>query len=250
MNIEADKKDKDKSLAQVIVELQTNTNYEIQIKTAADSPTNAVDGIVLVTMFGTKAEIVDLFVRNSETNVKDFERGKLDRFFFENLKNIGPMRKLCVKMEPMKDVGVMWKIEYIKIYYEHNCYTFFTPSALFDTKKNVKKFDFQPTLPETDLFRYDLVLQTGTEIGAGTDATVSINIFGMKTNLNKIVFDYKNMACKTKHLLASGQRCRFIFYAKDVGRIKKVEIGHDNKGRGSDWKLNYMIIKINEDLYM
>jgi hypothetical protein len=64
------------------------TNYEIQIKTANDFGTGT-DDIVRITLMGTSGDLANVQLKDSATNENPFERGQLDRFFFNDLDDVG-----------------------------------------------------------------------------------------------------------------------------------------------------------------
>ena len=74
----------------------------------------------------------------------------------------------------------------------------------------------------------------------GTDANVYISLIGPNGNeTGNIMLDKKNVQSKNKDLFETGQCDEFMLNTNsDIRDVKKVRIGHDNKGLGSGWHLN------------
>ena len=74
----------------------------------------------------------------------------------------------------------------------------------------------------------------------GTDANVYISLMGPNGNeTGNIMLDKKNVKSKNKDLFEAGQCDEFdVTIKSDINDVKKIRIGHDNKGLGSGWHLN------------
>jgi hypothetical protein len=64
------------------------TNYEVQIKTADDMGAGTDDS-VYITLFGTSGDLASILLNESATNKNPFERGQLDRFFLNDVDDVG-----------------------------------------------------------------------------------------------------------------------------------------------------------------
>ena len=80
--------------------------------------------------------------------------------------------------------------------------------------------------------QYEVKVYTGDIAHAGTDANVSINIFGENGDTGK-----RQLKKKFKDLFERGQVDDFKVEALDLGQLTKVIIEHDNKGFGAGWFL-------------
>ncbi|XP_063155355.1 oxygen-regulated protein 1 [Candoia aspera] len=85
-----------------------------------------------------------------------------------------------------------------------------------------------------NLIEHTIKVYTGDKRGAGTNASVHIILFGdmdtshliqLKTSL-----DHQNM-------FERGKTDTFKIKTKNIGRLQKIEIGHDGKGFGNGWFL-------------
>ncbi len=95
-------------------------DYEIQVKTAKDFAGTEVS--IMVSLFGAKGDLLDIPLKQSETNLKPFEKDKLDRFFFDKMKNIGELKQIKVKVESTGKQGTVWKVDFIKVFYDNSAY--------------------------------------------------------------------------------------------------------------------------------
>ena len=73
---------------------------------------------------------------------------------------------------------------------------------------------------------------TGDKKGAGTDANVSITIFGKSGQTDKLP-----LKSKSKNVFERNQSDIFTMKAKCVGPMTKIRIEHDNSGAAAGWYL-------------
>jgi hypothetical protein len=150
-----------------------STTYKITIKTSKDLEART-DSDIMLSIIGEKGELVDLELAKSETNKNAFEAGQTDVFTLNNLKNIGKIQKINLKIEPKGD-RVDWKADSVEIQKDSkDTYTFFINDTL--TKDN-KSIEITPSEPKKDSSRkedevkssnYVISVKTSIEIGAGT----------------------------------------------------------------------------------
>lgn len=87
---------------------------------------------------------------------------------------------------------------------------------------------------------YTVTVKTGTRDGAGTDAKVSIDVFG---NLDKFT-DEPLVNTKIKDPFEAGALETFTLNDEpDVGELDYIIIRHDNSGKKAGWFLDYVIIQ-------
>ncbi len=89
---------------------------------------------------------------------------------------------------------------------------------------------------------YKILFKTGDMHGAGTDADVSIVIFGSKLKTKEISLNKH----KNENVFENNKIDTFYIDTKDLGEINELKIWHNNKWPGADWYLDYVTI---EDLY-
>nr|XP_020651634.1 lipoxygenase homology domain-containing protein 1-like isoform X1 [Pogona vitticeps]XP_020651635.1 lipoxygenase homology domain-containing protein 1-like isoform X1 [Pogona vitticeps]XP_020651636.1 lipoxygenase homology domain-containing protein 1-like isoform X1 [Pogona vitticeps] len=90
-----------------------------------------------------------------------------------------------------------------------------------------------------DLVEHMVKVYTGDKRGAGTDANVHIILFGDKDTSPLIQL---NKSLDHQNPFERGKTDTFKIKTKNVGRLQKIEIGHDGKGFGSSWFLEQVEI--------
>lgn len=94
---------------------------------------------------------------------------------------------------------------------------------------------------------YKITVITSELKDAGTEADVYIKIFGKHSQTEKILLEKStNNRLKFK----SDQTDVFKVNDIDVGKIKKILIGHNNRGKNPSWHLKEVIIEKNDEKYV
>lgn len=78
--------------------------------------------------------------------------------------------------------------------------------------------------------KYETIVVTGFEKGAGTDANVFITIYGLNGDSGR-----RALRQKFRNLFERGKTNRFYLETLDMGELKKVKIEHDNSGLAPGW---------------
>ena len=89
-------------------------------------------------------------------------------------------------------------------------------------------------------------MKTSDDLSAGTDADVMISIFGTNGTLTDLPL---KKSLTNKNAFEQNFLDRFILYDKSIGKINKINIGHNGTKPGSSWKLDYVQIFVEKDLY-
>ena len=84
-------------------------------------------------------------------------------------------------------------------------------------------------------------VKTGDEFGAGTDANVFLEMFGEKGESGRLPLE---SAEKRGNKFERDQTDTFRLEASDIGRLKRIRIGHDGSGPGSPWYLQEVRIAV------
>ncbi|WP_131739818.1 PLAT/LH2 domain-containing protein [Actinomadura roseirufa] len=84
--------------------------------------------------------------------------------------------------------------------------------------------------------RYEITVETGNVENAGTDANVSITLYGQTTSAGPIGLD------DSRDNFERGATDRFVVDLTPVGRLLSIVIGHDNSGNKPGWYLNRVFI--------
>ncbi len=85
--------------------------------------------------------------------------------------------------------------------------------------------------------KYKITFKTGTQSGAGTDAEVSLRIFGSKVNSNEITLESRLSQFE------NGSLDSFFIETDDLGELQRLIVSHNNKLLGANWYLDEVIIE-------
>ncbi|GAB1599833.1 hypothetical protein Ahia01_000260700, partial [Argonauta hians] len=100
--------------------------------------------------------------------------------------------------------------------------------SLFHTDGQTQRVLFPQILTKTD---YEIVIVTGNDSEAGTDANVFLTIFGKKGTHRKVQFSNEDQGFQR------GSSRLFHVKANDIDPLRKIHIEHDGKGKSSHWFL-------------
>ncbi|KAI3361755.1 hypothetical protein L3Q82_002099 [Scortum barcoo] len=224
------------------LDLNEKTKYEICI-TTGDTETKENAWIVLE---GKKCRSKEFVMENSSKK-KRFLRGNVDRFEFSS-KTLGDIAGICLGHTPKdgkKVKGeVYWHVEEVIVTERElgNKYIF-TCNALiplsskrddfltFECTKAIESFasKARSLVP----VKYEIIVITGDEKGAGTDANVFITIYGSNGDSGK-----RQLRQKFRNLFEREQTDRFLLEMLDMGELQKVQVEHDNSGLNPGWLLD------------
>lgn len=88
---------------------------------------------------------------------------------------------------------------------------------------------------------YIVHIFTGSKMTAGTDANVLITMYGEKGDSSERKLD------NIENNFERNNEDEFKLKAKDLGKLTKIRIGHDNSGGGPAWYLDKVVIEDTED---
>ncbi|XP_030851137.1 lipoxygenase homology domain-containing protein 1 isoform X1 [Strongylocentrotus purpuratus] len=94
-----------------------------------------------------------------------------------------------------------------------------------------QKVEYKPKIT------YELVVFTGDVQNAGTDAQVSLTVFGTNGCSKEIVLD------KNGDRFERGREDLVKLELEDIAPLKKIRIGHNGKGSRTDWYLNKVTLR-------
>ncbi|XP_051825625.1 lipoxygenase homology domain-containing protein 1 isoform X1 [Antechinus flavipes] len=223
-----------------ILEEMEETTYEIVIETG-DSDTRENAWIVLE---GRKDRSKEFLIENSPRH-RVFRKGTTDKFEFDSI-YVGDIAALCLWHMPregqrMPPREILWHVKTITITeLEFNNVYFFNCDYKIPLKKKKKYFKVFEVTKVTESFaskiqslvpvKYEIIITTGYEPGAGTDANVMITIFGANGDTGK-----RELTRRLRNLFERGRTDRFFLETLDLGELRKVRLEHDGKGPSSGW---------------
>lgn len=86
---------------------------------------------------------------------------------------------------------------------------------------------------------YKISIKTGSVSNAGTDADVTIKIYGSLFNTQDLTLNEH----KNKNVFEKDNIDAFLIESQNIGEIEKIEIWHNNKWLGADWFLESVTIE-------
>ncbi|GLC54185.1 hypothetical protein PLESTB_000832700 [Pleodorina starrii] len=207
--------------------------YKLRVKTS-DRAGAGTDANVYIDLRGEFGSTGKTFLKNRKLN--NFERNSLDDFSVTS-RNLGPLREMLVGHDD-SGLGPAWHLEIIEVFDSATGVTwYFDCNAWLSSSEDDRRLERvlpasleNPALKKTN---YKVLVVTSDKRGAGTDANVFIDIFGLGgTNTGRVLLNNKG------NDFERGQSDTFTIAGKNVGPMKKIRIGHDNSGLGPAWHLN------------
>ncbi|XP_038600030.1 lipoxygenase homology domain-containing protein 1 isoform X2 [Tachyglossus aculeatus] len=229
-----------------ILEEQEFTTYEIAIETSNAPDADTRENVWLI-LEGKKDRSKEFLIENhSRPKERVFKRGTTDTFEFDS-KNVGDIAALCVGHIPRdpsrysSSRAIFWHVETITITETElgNVY-YFNCDRKIPLKKKKKYFQVFEVTKVTESFaskvqclvpvKYEIIVMTGFEKGAGTDANVLMTIFGVNGDTGK-----RELKQRFRNLFERGSTDRFFLETLDLGELRKVRLEHDSSGLCPGW---------------
>ncbi|XP_076991672.1 lipoxygenase homology domain-containing protein 1 isoform X3 [Tamandua tetradactyla] len=217
------------------------TTYEIVIETGNGGETRENVWLILE---GRKNRSKEFLVENSGRQ-RAFRKGTTDTFEFDSI-YLGDIASLCVGHLAREDRFIpkrelVWHVKTITITeMEYGNVYFFNCDCLIPLKRKRKYFKVFEVTKVTESFtskvqslvpvKYEVIVTTGYEPGAGTDANVSVTIFGANGDTGK-----RELKQKGRNLFERGSTDRFFLETLELGELRKVRLEHDSSGYCSGW---------------
>uniref|UniRef100_A0A3Q3AH36 Lipoxygenase homology PLAT domains 1a n=1 Tax=Kryptolebias marmoratus TaxID=37003 RepID=A0A3Q3AH36_KRYMA len=217
--------------------------YEICV-TTGDSDEGETKENAWIVLEGKKARSKEFVMENSSKKKRFL--GNVDKFEFSS-KNLGDIAAICLGHTPKdgkKVKGeVYWHVEEVVVTEKELGNYIFICNALiplspkrdefltFECKKAVESFasKARSLVP----VKYEIIVITGDEKGAGTDANVFITIFGSNGDSG-----CRQLRQKFRNLFEREQTDRFLLEMLDMGELQRVRMQHDNSGLSPGWLLD------------
>ncbi|XP_006891751.1 PREDICTED: lipoxygenase homology domain-containing protein 1 isoform X2 [Elephantulus edwardii] len=217
------------------------TTYEIVIETGNGGETRENVWLILE---GRKNRSKEFLVENSGRQ-RAFRKGTTDTFEFDSV-FLGDIASLCVGHLTREDRFIpkrelVWHVKTITITeMEYGNVYFFNCDTLIPLKRKRKYFKVFEVTKVTESFaskvqslvpvKYEVIVTTGYEPGAGTDANVFVTIFGSNGDTGK-----RELKQKMRNLFERGSTDRFFLETLELGELRKVRVEHDSSGYYSGW---------------
>ncbi|KAI5280037.1 Lipoxygenase-likey Domain-Containing Protein 1 [Manis pentadactyla] len=217
------------------------TTYEIVIETGNGGETRENVWLILE---GRKNRSKEFLVENSSRQ-RAFRKGATDTFEFDSI-YLGDIASLCVGHLAREDRFIpkrelVWHVKTITITeMEYGNVYFFNCDCLIPLKRKRKYFKVFEVTKTMESFaskvqslvpvKYEVIVTTGYELGAGTDANVFVTIFGANGDTGK-----RELKQKMRNLFERGSTDRFFLETLELGELRKVRLEHDSSGYCPGW---------------
>ncbi|QDZ21292.1 hypothetical protein A3770_05p38100 [Chloropicon primus] len=124
--------------------------------------------------------------------------------------------------------------------------TYYAPRKRPARKKHMQSHKAK-ALSRSDLCTYQIKVLTSNVPFAGTHKNVHVVLYGDKGRSVTHTLDegsliFSEGGKSSKVLFERGEQSVFEIKTQDVGKLDHIDIGHDGKGWGSGWHLNYVVV--------
>ncbi len=220
----------------------TVIEYTVEVQTGTKMGAGT-DANVFLNIFGDYGDTGDRLLEKSNNRNK-FERGQTDLFRIEavTLKNL---KKIRIGHDG-EGAGDGWFLKQVKVSSANSKYdqTFECNKWLAtdeDDGQIVREFLVGGNAQGLETISYNVKVKTGDVRNAGTDADVTLKMFGSRGDSGaKVLRSSDNHGNKFER----GKVDEFMIEGEDIGKIERIQIGHDGKGAGSGWFLDGVEIDV------
>ncbi|KAL8614278.1 hypothetical protein ACOMHN_007616 [Nucella lapillus] len=220
-------------------QMLNTTTYHVNVKTG-DVRNAGTDANVFLKIFGSKGDTDNLKLRSSETTSNKFEKGRTDLFKLDTT-DVGKIKKIKIGHDGTKP-GSGWFLDEVTIdvpsqgqHYRFACHRWLAD----DEGDRLTEVEMEPSSQEAreKTIPYEVTVWTSDVRGAGTDANVFLQMYGVDGKTEEV-----KLRNKTDNFEKSAVD-KFKVEAANVGLLQKVRVGHDGSGRFAGWHLEKMLIQ-------
>nr|XP_029494200.1 lipoxygenase homology domain-containing protein 1-like [Oncorhynchus nerka] len=216
--------------------------YEV-VTITGDERGAGTDANVFITLFGEygitpKVHLASNTEKRSRTA---FEKNKTDVFRIKT-HNVGPLKKIRIEHDNT-GLNASWFLDRVvvtDITRPHLRFYFTCNNWLSKVEgDNLFVRDLLGSLDPMDLPKYNkyvVSVFTADVKGSGTDADVFINIFGEFGDTGERRLDNKN------DNFEKSTEDKFTLEAPHLGKIRKITLGHNNKGSSAGWFVDKVLL--------
>ncbi|CAF1216392.1 unnamed protein product [Adineta steineri] len=217
--------------------------YLVTVHTAWVQPAEPIENIQL-TIRGSDGSIDKVLLKDyAKSNEQQlFQKGSSDQFEIKH-KDIGKIENITIGFDD-NDQKSAWLLESVDIQYGEALYHFQAQCWLSSRLgQNFNWIIMRPD-PSNDDINYKVIIDTGE---SGINSNVILCIYGNE-NITKN-FALKTIKDGTQAKFIKDSHLEFDLKAIDVGKIKKINIGHDGKGNDQQWFLKFIKIEKQNEHY-
>uniref|UniRef100_A0A670JIB8 Lipoxygenase homology PLAT domains 1 n=1 Tax=Podarcis muralis TaxID=64176 RepID=A0A670JIB8_PODMU len=216
-----------------------STVYEV-VTVTGDVRGAGTDANVFVTLFGEFGITPKAHLTSKSSSA--FERSKTDVFRVRT-NNVGTIRKIRIEHDNT-GMNASWFLDRVIVTDMNRPHLrFYFPCNNWlskDEGDGLYVRDLIGSLNPMDVpkvNKYVVKVFTGDLSGSGTDADVFINLFGQNGDTGERRLD------NDKDNFEKGAEDKFTLDAPNLGKLRKITIGHNNKGGSAGWFLSKVIIE-------
>ncbi|XP_078580092.1 lipoxygenase homology domain-containing protein 1-like isoform X2 [Branchiostoma floridae x Branchiostoma japonicum] len=215
------------------------TEYEV-VTVTGDCRGGGTDANVFVTLYGKKGTTARLPLRNRHKS-KTFERGRSDIFVIK-AKNVGPLQKVRIQHDNTGTAPGWFLDRVVVTDIKNPACKYYFPCGQWLAKDEGDGLIARDLLGSKDptavrrMSKYKITTYTGNKRGAGTDANVFVTLFGEAGDSGERRLD------NSKNNFERGRDDTFMIECPNLGPMRKIRIGHDNKGSSAGWFLDKVIV--------
>ncbi|CAF0819854.1 unnamed protein product [Rotaria sp. Silwood1] len=218
--------------------------YSVTIQTADVQQTDTIENIEM-TIHGSNGKIDKLLLKDhiKSDKQKIFQQGNLDEFEIKN-EDIGDIESITIGFDD-NEQKFAWLLESVDIKYKETVYHFQAQCWL--SSRLGPNFSWITIKPDTynDNINYKVTVEMGD---SQLDANVILCIYGDKDVTKNLPL--RTIKDGTRVKFDKDSRLEFHLKDVDVGKIEKINIGHDGKGNEQKWFLKSIEIEKNDEYYM
>ncbi|KFQ27750.1 Lipoxygenase homology domain-containing protein 1, partial [Merops nubicus] len=194
-------------------------------------------------------------------NLNKFEKGQVDVFTIKAI-DLGELKKLRIRHDN-SGASPSWFLERVEIVDHKESTTYYFPCQRWlaveeddgqivrelvpvdeafvkkDTENDGQSLATLGLEQKAKSTTYIVKVKTGDKKNAGTDANVFITLYGSKDDTGIVSLKASKI---NKNKFERGKVDEFTVESVDIGDLKKIKIGHDNKGNSTGWFLEWVEI--------
>uniref|UniRef100_A0A8C7GXC0 Lipoxygenase homology PLAT domains 1 n=1 Tax=Oncorhynchus kisutch TaxID=8019 RepID=A0A8C7GXC0_ONCKI len=212
--------------------------YEV-VTITGDERGAGTDANVFITLFGEYGITPKVHLASKSRTA--FEKNKTDVFRIKT-HNVGPLKKIRIEHDNT-GLNASWFLDRVvvtDITRPHMRFYFTCNNWLSKVEgDNLFVRDLLGSLDPMDLPKYNkyvVSVFTADVKGSGTDADVFINIFGEFGDTGERRLDNK------KDNFEKATEDKFTLEAPHLGKIRKITLGHNNKGSSAGWFVDKVLL--------
>eukprot|EP00049_Salpingoeca_infusionum_P008102 m.131391 g.131391 ORF g.131391 m.131391 type:complete len:2461 (+) comp13915_c0_seq1:231-7613(+) len=241
-------------------EYHAKVAYEVTVRTS-DVSGAGTDANVFMDVYGHDSDgtVLSAHYDFDTSEKRHFERGDVDTFNIE-LEYVGEPFKLRIGHDN-KGMGAAWHLDSVTLVNQHTHDAFSFPCGKWLAKGkddgkivrelaigSIKQLAEDGTVEEVDMgdaldeVTYTIRVKTSDMKGAGTDANVTMIMYGAKGDSGEVKLS-KSSTYRNK--FERNHEDVFEHKCLDLGELERVRIWHDNAGMGASWHLDKIEVEPN-----